>query len=109
MVVRSNGYGPVEGGVSKGQVHGVSYCQVGLKVKFGSILLCHFEHFYGEVDAVEVEAALEGEEVGAVGTANVQQFPLLPSERQFTEFAGEARPVPDLVPAFGDLVEDFLV
>ena len=51
------------------------------------------------------KARLEGQKVRSVGTAQVNQPPLLPPLRQHFQLVTEYRPVPEVIPARGYLIK----
>jgi hypothetical protein len=63
------------------------------------------EHLGGKVDTIQVKVLPEGKKIGAMGTANVEQATFLPPACQRLQFTAEYRPVPEVIPAWGYLIE----
>jgi hypothetical protein len=107
VVVGGDGDCPVEGLVREGEVARVSLRQIHIQVEFPGVLLRQSQHFDGKVDAVKLEAVLEGEEIGAVGAADVEQLAALPLFCQRLKLGAENGAVTEAVPARGYPVKNF--
>ena len=69
--------------------------------------MSELQHIAGEVHAIEFKAFPERQEVRPVSTAYIEQFALLPALRQRFQLGAEYRPVPEVIPPRGYLVENF--
>jgi hypothetical protein len=107
MVVGGHGDCPVEGLIGEGEVARVSLCQIDCEIKFPGVFQRQLQHLDGQVDAVKLEIVFEGEEIGAVGAADVEKLTLLPPFCQRLKLGAENGAVTEAVPARGNLVKNF--
>ena len=64
-----------------------------------------FQHFRGEIHSVQLKLLSERQKIRTMGTAKIKQFPLPPTLCQPCQFLAEYRPVPEVIPAWGYLIE----
>ena len=105
VVVGSYRDSPVKGLVRIGEVADVSQRQMYGKIEFPGVFAGEPQHPGGKINAIQVKALVEGQEVGAVSTANIEQSTSLPPLCQCFQLVAEYGPVPEVIPAWGYLVE----
>ncbi len=105
MMIGSHGDCPVKGITSIGKTTSIGYQQASGEIKLPGVLFSEFKHFRGNVNAMQLKSLPEGQKVRAMGTADIEQPAFLPSLRQRLQFCAKYRPVPEVIPARGYLVE----